>query len=201
VVDHRSLQQRHPVDAAEGADQATMPDLWKLERFDGPTFRANLDDILALYLVVYAEPPYNSGPIWQKEAFLERTRKQADLDGFAGVAAYLPAGELVGFTFGLPFRPGQWWRNSTTDPVEAASKFAIIELAVRRDRRGEGLGLGLLRALLAARPEPYATLTAVADAPARQFYEYLGWEQVGQTAASPDRPAFHVLLTETAQYR
>jgi GNAT superfamily N-acetyltransferase len=180
-----------------------MPDPWKLEPFDGPAFWARLDDILPLYLRVYAEPPYDSGPIWQEEAFLERARKQVDLAGFAGVTAHLPTGELIGFTFGLSFGPDQWWRNGTAPPdgVAAASKFAIIELAVRQDRRGEGLGLGLLRALLARRPEPYATLTAVADAPARQFYEYLGWQQVGQTPRAVDRPAFHVLLTETARYR
>ncbi|WP_426509477.1 GNAT family N-acetyltransferase [Dactylosporangium sp. McL0621] len=141
-----------------------------------------LDDLAPLYEQVYAESPYESGPIWQIDEFVGRTQRQATRDGFSLVTVHESNGALVGFSFGLPFAKGHWWSGSTDpvpDDISSSRKFAIIELVVSKPNRGQGVGRRLLDTLLSDRPEPYATLTAVTNADARSIYEHWGWRQIG----------------------
>lgn len=173
-----------------------MSTSYRRERLDGGSALTHFAELLDLYREVYAEPPYSSGPLWHADAFAERTQQQAVAAGFDGFTARLPSGDLIGYAFGLPFEPGRWWRGATAAPADVlpASKFAIIELIVSNTLRGQGIGRELLNTLLSQRPEQYATLTALPDAPARQFYRHLGWQQAGTIPAAPDRPPFDVLL-------
>src|SRR4051794_31228273 len=105
-----------------------------------------MDDLVGVYTEVYAEPPYNSGPLWSAEAFATRTRRQAFREGFSFVAA-TNGEDVVGFAFGLKFQAGQWWSGNATKPPPAVlgvDKFAVIELVVRRQSRGLGLGRRLM---------------------------------------------------------
>ena len=90
-----------------------------------------MDDNTTLYLAIRAEPPYNSAPLYPREAFLARTTKQAGSDDFEIVIAQSPAVELVGFAFGLPFAENVWWSGTGTVPpsdLRTARKFAVVEL-------------------------------------------------------------------------
>jgi GNAT superfamily N-acetyltransferase len=168
---------------------------YTLARYDGSDLLARLGEFTSLYLEVYAEPPYDSGPVWSADAFLDRTRRQTAAQGFSCVAAYDAAGDLIGYSFGLPFAAKQWWANTTATPPELidSPKFAVIELIVQAHWRGRGIGRRLLDALLSQRSEPYATLTAIATAPARTLYDHLGWTKVADIRPSDQRPPFDVL--------
>jgi len=163
----------------------------ELRRHDGTEVDRPLDPIAELYSNVYAEPPYNGGPLFTRERFLERTNRQKDNDGFTLVTAHT-GGELDGFAFGFPFPPGGWWRGDTTPqpPAEILQppKFAVIELVVRKTQRGQGLGRALMNELLDGRPEPYATLLAEPDAPARAMYRRWGWQQIATVQPADDAP-------------
>jgi GNAT superfamily N-acetyltransferase len=163
---------------------------------DGTGISNMLDKMAEVYAEVYAEPPYNSGPLWQSDAFLDRTRRQAARPGFAIVLARSHAAEIVGYAFGLPFESGRWWSGNASEPpreILAASKFAVIELIVRKPWRGRGIARHLHDRLLGGRPEPYAVLTALPAAPARQVYRRWGWEQVGTAQHTPDSPVLDAL--------
>lgn len=70
---------------------------------------------------------------------------------------------LVGYTYGFTMEAGRWWRGALTlppDEVLKETKLAVIELMVRDDHRGSGMGTHLLAKLLSDRDERYATLTA-----------------------------------------
>jgi len=162
---------------------------------------ASVADLLAemadLYDEVHADPRYDSGSLWRREAFLDRTRKQAARDGFAIVLASSDTGELVGFSFGLPLGEGRWWGGGATPPPDeilCASKFALIELDVRRSWRGQGIGRKMHDRLLAGRPEQYGILTTLPTAPARQMYQRWGWIQVGTAQHGPDAPVMDALV-------
>lgn len=155
-----------------------------------------LDEMVEVYARVYAEPPYLSGDPENCAAFVERTTGQADRPGFSVV--WCRDGErLVGFAFGLPLGPGGWWRGEATPPpaeIQAGDKFAVIELILDAAYRGRGLGRTMMDTLLADRPEPYALLTAVPEAPARQIYARWGWQQIGTAHHAPTMPVMDQLI-------
>jgi GNAT superfamily N-acetyltransferase len=78
--------------------------------------------------------------------------------------------------------------------VLRSEKFAVIELNVIRDRRGKGYGRGLLDSLLNSRPEPWAMLLSLPDAPAHDMYEHLGWRVVGTDQPAPDAEIADVMV-------
>ncbi|MER5645859.1 GNAT family N-acetyltransferase [Streptosporangium sp. NPDC002524] len=145
------------------------------------------DPYVELYLATRAEPPYNSGPLYRRDRYLERTARQAERAGFTAVYAE-DGPTLVGFGFGLPL--GSWWGGNATpcppEVAEAASLFAVIELNVREDYRDRGIGSHLLEDLLAGQDAPYATLLANPAAPAHAMYLRRGWRVVGTVQAAPD---------------
>lgn len=171
----------------------------ELKRRTGAEAAATAEELTDLYVAVYAEPPYGGGSIYARDAFIERTTRQASQDGFALITAHA-GGQLVGFSFGLPFEAGSWWAGivEPDPPAEIVEppKFAVIELVVAPSHRGRGLSTRLLHELLAGRPEPYAMLLAHPDAQARAIYERWGWQQVGTNRPREDAPAADVLVLE-----
>ena len=167
----------------------------KCETWTSSTVVARLNDLAEIYSEVYAEPPYSSGALWSADAFINRTRRQAARNGFAFVCARIGS-ELVGFGFGLTFDEGTWWSGDATPPpseILKAQKFAVIELVIRRQWRGQGIGHGMLNQLLADRSESYAILTAMPNAPAREIYRRWGWVQTGIAHHAPDSPVLDAL--------
>lgn len=153
------------------------------------------------YEEIYAEPPYNAGPLFTRGRFVERTVSQVNSPGFELVAAEDHSG-LAGFCFGFTMPERRWWRGSTTPPpseVAQAPKLAVIELILRKRYRGRGTGHRLLDELSESRPEPYATLLSHPDAPAHSLYERWGWRVVGTCQPAPDAPAMDVMLIELAE--
>jgi GNAT superfamily N-acetyltransferase len=168
-----------------------------LAHHDGAGLDAMLGEVAELYELVYAEPPYNGGPLFSRGRFLERTNVQKAAPGFALVTARA-AGMLVGFSFGFTFAAGRWW-GGTTRPEPAVEvltppKFAVIELVVAKPWRGQGLGRTLIAALLSGRPEPYATLLSEPDAPARRIYDHWGWRHMADVQPADDAPHMHALV-------
>lgn len=106
-------------------------------------------------------------------------------EGFAFVGAVEEDG-LVGFVYGYTGRRGQWWSDRVADraPAELVDTWIgghleVVELAVRPEARGRGVGAALMTALLRDRPEPCALLsTWQHDGPARRLYERLGWVEL-----------------------
>jgi GNAT superfamily N-acetyltransferase len=154
----------------------------------------SLDDLADLYDEVYAEPPYNSSPIFARSEFLRRTAAQAQSPGFTLITAEGDDG-LVGFSLGLSFGTN-WWRGEFTPPPDelaGATRFAVIELLVRQRFRGVGTGRDLLNDLLSGRPEDYAMLTSVPEAPAHSMYQHWGWRKIGAASPTERGPMMEVM--------
>lgn len=150
----------------------------------GRTALEIIDELAAVYKEVYTEPPYDSGPLFDLDAFRSRTEHQAGRAGFTIVTTRSAERRLIGFSFGYPFAAGRWWAGETTQPpdqIKSVPKFAVIELVLLRPWRGRGIGHQQINELLADRPEPYATLCSLPEAPVRRLYEQWGWLQFGQS--------------------
>jgi GNAT superfamily N-acetyltransferase len=177
-------------------ERRSMADDYAVAVQHGKDIDSWMPELSAVYQEVYAEPPYNSGPLFDPRRFDERTRRQAERDGFTLVTARRTDHELIGYSFGLRFAEGIWWSGDATPPpshILSQPKFAVIELVVRRPFRGRGLGRRLLDTLLAGRTEPFAVLTSYADAPARDLYRRWGWTQIGSAQHTADSPALDSL--------
>ncbi|RCG17790.1 N-acetyltransferase [Sphaerisporangium album] len=168
-----------------------------IEHLQGEAAREVLgEDYVSLYLNTRAEPPYNSGPLYNRDRFLDRTSRQIEVPGFELVSAR-DGERLIGFAFGFPMAAGRWWRGDTTpapDEVLPAEKFLVIELNVAAEERGKGYGRRLLDELLGGRAEPWATLLSTPHAPAHDMYEHLGWDIVGTNRPAPDAEIADVML-------
>ncbi|MEV6981350.1 GNAT family N-acetyltransferase [Sphaerisporangium sp. NPDC051017] len=157
------------------------------------------DEYADVYLDIRAEAPYNSGPNFQRHRYLDRTRRQLEGKGFHLVAAR-DGDVLAGFAFGLTFPADRWWGGDVTPPpaeVLAEEKFAVIELNLRREYRGQGHGRRLLSELLQDRPEPWAMLLSLPAVPAHAMYEHWGWQVVGTVRPFPDADLADVMARPT----
>lgn len=179
-----------------------MTDHVTTERHEGAAAARRLDDILPAYEEVYAEPPYCEGPRDVAD-FIERFQRQAERPGFRMTIARDGA-EVVGFSFGyrLP-ADTQWWAGALEPLPPAFTRedgertFVIIELAVKRSWRRQGVaahlhaalldGLAVERVTLTMRPEPEA-------APAQAAYAAWGYETVGQTRPWDEAPLYDSML-------
>ncbi|GAA2675212.1 hypothetical protein GCM10010400_42020 [Streptomyces aculeolatus] len=170
--------------------------------FDGGAAAETLEAFLPAYREIYVEPPYREGP--------------EDIAGFAGlfavhagrpgfrVALAVAGGEVVGFGYG--FRPPPdtgWWRNLLRPPPAAFAAedgqrtFAVVELAVRKPWRRQGVarrlhaallaGLAVERVALTVRPEPGA-------APARAAYESWGYRKLGRSQPGSAAPVYEAVV-------
>jgi GNAT superfamily N-acetyltransferase len=172
-----------------------------VREFEPRVIHQRIGELIELYRQVYAEPPYYE-TAGDAAAFGERLLNETTKPGFAMVMNE-DDGTILGFAHGYTFTEEQWWTGADTIPAEVVgqTKFAVMELVVRRGHRGHGYASMLIHELLRKRPEPYATLCTNPLAPARAIYHHWGWRHVGNTPQRPTFPAMHILTLHLEQHR
>ncbi|WBB59294.1 GNAT family N-acetyltransferase [Streptomyces sp. WMMC500] len=175
-----------------------------VERHDGPEAARTLGVLLPAYREIYVEPPYCEGP-QDVVDFTEMFAIQSERPGFR-VALAQHTGEVVGFAYGFCLPPDTgWWRNLLTaapagfTAEDGRRTFAVIELAVRRRRRRQGIarrlhatlleGLEVERVTLTVRPEPEA-------APAQAAYAAWRYRKIGQSQPGDDAPVYDAMVLQ-----
>jgi GNAT superfamily N-acetyltransferase len=153
---------------------------------------------IQLYVEVHADPSYEANPLFSRAAYIERASAQSQHPGFMVVAAE-DGPNLAGFCYGFTMEAGRWWRGALGPPGDEVlneRKVAVIELMVKGDYRGGGVGKQLLAELLRNRDERYATLTARPVATAHKMYLRWGWRIVGRSQPASDAPAMDIMLID-----
>jgi GNAT superfamily N-acetyltransferase len=170
---------------------------FELSRHDGTSALHLMKQLADAYMEGYADDPDVGHSIYARDEFVRRTTRQAAGPGFVLVTAHT-TDRWVGFSFGLHFPAGRWWAGDAEDEppseVKQADKFAVIELVVLPLARGVGLATELMTAVLADRPEPWATLLADQEGKARDMYDRWGWKRTGVLRPAPDVPPLDVLV-------
>jgi ribosomal protein S18 acetylase RimI-like enzyme len=113
--------------------------------------------------------------------------RHASRDGFRFVAALMAGGSgISGFGYGYVSQAGQWWHDQVVEQLDEgtiaewfADAFEIVELAVRPDMQGYGIGGRLHDLLLRLAPQRTAVLSTL-DADTRGFrlYHSRGWRVI-----------------------
>ncbi len=147
-----------------------------IRRVDGSGFEPYADESLEVYRLAMGRSLADIRPRRDIVA------RHATYPGFRSLLA-VDADALVGFGYGFPGAPGQWWHDVVAGALEPAvsaewmpTTFEVAELHVLPDRQGQGLGHRLLTDLLSDAPGRTAVLsTADADTRARRLYRSLGF--------------------------
>lgn len=155
-----------------------------------------------LYAEIYAEPPYHEGPA-EVEDFASAWPRTINQRNFRLVIARRAA-EPIGFAFGFSLQAQTTWWNGARTPLSdditteyPERTFAIIELAVRRPYRQQGVGRQLHTHLTAGLSEERITLLVRPEAPAPQ-HAYLSWgyQPVGRIQPFPGAPVYDAMIKQ-----
>jgi GNAT superfamily N-acetyltransferase len=129
--------------------------------------RSRLDDVIAVYKTAFLDhhEPDPERAARDRSAHARRHFERRDL---RAVAAVTPDDGLVGITYALPGRPGQWWHDVVAGALPPASAahwlddcLEIVELHVLPEYQGRSIGRQLLRELLRGVPQRTAALSAL----------------------------------------
>ncbi|EFL22443.1 putative acetyltransferase [Streptomyces himastatinicus ATCC 53653] len=174
------------------------------EVWTGSEAESHLDTFLPAHKEVFAEPPYCEGP---KEVadFIDLFHIQAKRPGFR-VAVARDGAEIAGFSFGyqLPMN-SQWWSGLLEPMPEDFTRetnertFAIIELAVRKPWRRQGIAAGLHTRILDGLPVERVTLTMLPDpeaAAAHRAYAAWGYRRIGKSRPWDEAPLYEAMVLD-----
>lgn len=146
-------------------------------------------ELAAVYRSAFTAPEYGETEESVVEFRDEQLPTHAGRPGFRCVVSR-ESGTTVGFAYGYTGARGQWWSDQIAgrapkETVDAwlGGHFEFVELAVDRNRRGQGRGTALHDRLLLHTTEPRALLTTFADdRPAPRLYRRLGWQLLHRDA-------------------
>lgn len=153
-----------------------------LETWTGAQALARLDDVMTVYAEAFLDV-FEADPARARRERRVHVGAHLARPDLAFVAA-LEDGALVGMTYGVPGRSGNWWHDVVSRALSPADSelwmgdvWEIVELHVRPAWQGRGLGRELLRASLELSTNLTAALSALDDPslPARNLYATEGF--------------------------
>ncbi len=159
-----------------------------------------VEDLTALYLAAYEGTSQEGDPFRSADRFLERLAKYMSSPGFA-LATARDTGQMIGYAFGYVLPPGARWWDGLLDeqPSELIQEtgsrtFALNELHVSADHRGEGIASKLHAQLLTGKDFERATVLVRPENPAAEQYAHWGYRPIGRLKPFADSPEFIALI-------
>ncbi|NYI08436.1 GNAT family N-acetyltransferase [Allostreptomyces psammosilenae] len=158
------------------------------------------DEAIAVQTVAFgldAEEAAVRRSIVERHAFAAGVRAlAAETTGDDGVR------RMVGFAYGMPNDPGQWWSTIIRPHLEREGNghwlddaFAVTELHVLPDFQHRGIGRTLLLSLLDGVAQRRGILSAVdEETPARRLYRGLGWRDLARRVPFPGTTRVYAVM-------
>jgi ribosomal protein S18 acetylase RimI-like enzyme len=167
----------------------------RLVQWRGEDLLRRLDDVISVYGQAMG---YSVQLLQTRRGYVaSHTRRH----GFQAVATLGDNDELLGFGYGYRGGPGQWWHDQVRNALRRDARktwladcFELVELHVRPDTQGLGIGARQLRDLLSAADNHTALLSTPeadeATSRAWRLYRRFGFQDVLRHFTFPgdDRP-------------
>jgi ribosomal protein S18 acetylase RimI-like enzyme len=147
-----------------------------------------LPGVAEVYTQAFSGPPYNK-PRVELESFFEEAREHAERLDFRACAAVepgleIPAGRLVGFTYGYRLLPKYWWYQQIEPHLARQGQaawlrdaFELTQMAVLPEFQGQGIGGQLHDLLLQDLPYRHGLLSTLnEETNATALYRRRGWQ-------------------------
>jgi ribosomal protein S18 acetylase RimI-like enzyme len=170
-----------------------------LARLDGPGAMEIAGELAEVFVAAHHGTPRGADPFFSAEQFVTRLGRYAAAPGFALVTARDAA--LAGYVFGYPLPPEATWWNGLLDPTaegftteNGTRTFALCELQVRADHRGQGLATRLHDELVSGTCCRRTTVLVRPENPAGSIYRGWGYEPVGRLKPFPGSPTYLALV-------
>ena len=161
-----------------------------------------LDEVLTVYASAMSYP---AEIVETRRGFITAHARR---DGFRAAAVLDDDGALLGFTYGYLSQPGQWWHDQVRGAMRRSVRrqwltdcYELVELHVRPDAQGHGIGAALLRYLLDGAPGR-TVLLSTPEVPehasrAWRLYRRFGFEDVVRHLRFPGDDRFFAILGRT----
>jgi GNAT superfamily N-acetyltransferase len=173
----------------------------EFHRYDGPSAKGIVDELIEVYAKVYDVPPYIGDPFFSVQSFRDRLEAAFDSEGFETVTARWD-GRIIGYVHGATLPADKpWWASlgdrrpeKLRELAEAGRVFWLRELMVLPEHTNQGLGRRIHDAVIAGRAESATTLTCIVDnQPAHGAYLRWGYTIMGQIKHAPESPVYDAM--------
>ena len=158
-------------------------------------------DLVQLQQLGIAGTPEADDPFESPERFGGRLLGYMRSPDFSLSTSRAADGELVGYAFGYVLPPGARWWEGLLDPVPAdllvetgRRTFAVNEIHVRPDHRGQGIATGVHHRLVNWGGWERAPLLARQDNSARSQYLHWGYQELSSLQPFADSPVYVALV-------
>ncbi|CUU55754.1 Acetyltransferase (GNAT) family protein [Parafrankia irregularis] len=139
----------------------------RIVRWSPARMRARLDDVIGVYKAAFLDE-HEDDPVRAARDRATHARRHFDRGDLRAVVALTPDDQVVGMTYGLPGKVGQWWHDvvaAALPPDDAVRWLAdcmeVVELHVLPGYQGRRIGRDLLQELLRDVPQRTAALSAL----------------------------------------
>lgn len=159
---------------------------YTVKHLDAKAAAAMRDSVVEVYRSVYSLPPYNESEN-QITAFSNSWETRTSKAGFLFVGAFDKQEKLVGLSYGWRSVVGDAWNSLLAKQLGNSSEkwlsdcFEFVDLAVKPETQGAGLGRELTQNLFAlTKAKTAILLTHQSTTRASEMYVRNGWERLVQ---------------------
>jgi ribosomal protein S18 acetylase RimI-like enzyme len=166
--------------------------------------RGLIDQLAALYVRDFVDPPLNEDEFYSEERFRERVLGDyVNGPEYKMVTAW-SGDKLVAFIYGCNlFANTKWWTNSESPLPESYFKednrrtLAIFDLLVKREWRSKGIASLLHNKMLEDRRQERVTLLSSEEQqPAYSMWKKWGYQIIGHIRPEEDGPTLDVFMRQ-----
>jgi GNAT superfamily N-acetyltransferase len=162
------------------------------------------DQLAELYESDFADPPLRGTTLFSKERFLKKLFEDYVKAPNFKIVILWKGDKVIGFVYGCSLPPETiWWKGIEESLPEGFAEedghrtLALIDIVVKKDLRGQGLGGQLHARLLEGRNEKRVTLLSPQDLqPAHSIWQHWGYQKIGTTGQTKSGAVMDVFVRQ-----